>query len=262
MALLPGVPGAATAEEDPLESLLPRLAATAVQYREVALRFSCEERITWSSRGKGGSAAFGYVFVFEEGGGFNDYRTPPRKGSRKKPLPKVEPEAFGVPAYLGSAYLWIFSFKAERQSRNRYEVIGNEDVAGRPALKIHFEPIPPMVAGLNDWFGTAWVDPQTAQIVKVEAFTPANWARLKKVEHVDPATDPGPETHVLERITTWFTIETKGMRFPERVQFRRELYEPARKGGVWSMNRTDLLEVNQVYRDYEFFGVDTVVHQP
>jgi hypothetical protein len=249
-------------KEEQLKSILARLSQTAVQYRESALQFSCQERISWSARGKGGVAAFGYVFVFEEGYGFSDYRTPPRRGSRKKPLEKVEPETFGVPRYLGSAYLWIFSFRAERQGRHRYELLGEEDLNGRPALRIHFEPIAPYVPGVNDWFGTAWVERGTAQLLKLEAYTPNSWNELQKARQHENGEGPDTAQYSIERITTLFTVERNGMRFPGKVELSREQVEVSKRGSGWHATTTTLLQVNQVYSNYEFFGVEVQGQPP
>jgi len=244
-------------DQTPLRGMLDRLASSAIAYRAAALRFSCEERISWSANGKGGLAAFGYVFTFDRDFGFSDYRTPPRKGSHVKPLAPVQPETFGVPAYLGSAYLWIFSFRTERQGRHHYFLEGEEDLSGRRAMKIRFEPVAPISPGVNDWFGTGWVDEQTAQLLKIEAYTPASWATLKKVMHRQQ-TDPPEEGKLeVERITTWFEVEAKGLRFPSRVELRRERYRYRKQVYGWSLAPAITLEVNQAYRSYEFFGVET-----
>ena len=61
-----------TAEQD---AILERLARVALLYRSEALSFSCNEKITWTSREFGrGSEGFKYVLVHDEQNGFKDYR--------------------------------------------------------------------------------------------------------------------------------------------------------------------------------------------
>src|SRR5512143_3854081 len=127
-----------------------RIAWTAIRYREFALKFSCAERIQWAPFLKRGSITFNYVFVFEDGFGFMDYRTLPGQAARAAPPQETSPERYGIPAYLASPYLWIFSFRAERQPRHEYRILREEVIDGRPATAVHFEPRPPLVAGVND----------------------------------------------------------------------------------------------------------------
>ncbi|HZI95340.1 MAG TPA: hypothetical protein VFE84_13930 [Patescibacteria group bacterium] len=237
--------------------ILQRLARTAVRYREFALKFTCREKMSWSPYEKRGSAEFGYVFEFNEGFGFSDFRTLSNASSRGKAPPEAFPDRMGVPAYLGSPYLWIFTFREERQRRHKYVILGNEQVDGRQAVMIHFEPRPPIDAGVNDWFGTAWVDQETALLLKVEAYTPDNWAELSKLkEHLARDTEQGG-FHDVQRITTIFSVEKNGMRFPGKVELRNERHRLIRRAGQWSTWTSVRLQVDQEYTGYAFYGVET-----
>ncbi len=61
----------------------------------------------------------------------------------------------------------------------------------------------------------------------------------------------------IERITTWFEIEVNNLRFPSRVEIRRINYtmEPGKNG--YKIRPDPVLQVDQTYQHYEFFGVST-----
>src|SRR5678816_1572077 len=88
---------------------------------------------------------------------------------------EVHPEDYRVPAFLESAYLWAFTFRADRQPLFQFERLGDESVDGRAAVVIQFVPRAPIRKKLNDWAGYAWIDRETSQILKVEAYSPEDW---------------------------------------------------------------------------------------
>jgi len=65
-------------------------------------------------------------------------------------------------------------FGAARQKLHRYQILGEDTALGRTALKLRFEPIPPYREELNSWFGTAWIDRETSQLLRVEAMKPTS----------------------------------------------------------------------------------------
>jgi len=44
----------------------------------------------------------------------------------------------------------------------------------RDAIVVAFAAQPPFRVGANDWFGKAWVDAESYQLLRVEAMTPAD----------------------------------------------------------------------------------------
>jgi len=234
-------------DRDELSLLLDRLAANAALYRTRALRFTSSETIRWSGDGQAGRARFGYVYVFDEAEGFEEYRTRDRKTARKRVPKRVRPEAHGVQVYLNNAYLWCFTFRAERQERHSYSILGTETVAGIEAIKIRFIPIPPLIKQVNDWYGTAWVDPKTAQPLKVEVFSAPDWVKRKMLQNGRPLLD----NFELRRITSYFGERLDGLAMPSRVELRDEKYVLANSG----YRKTVSYEVDQVYSNYRSFGV-------
>jgi hypothetical protein len=244
-----------------LESLLERLAGTAGLYRERALSFACEETIRGDKKGETGRQRFGYVVVFDDDKGFDDYRTR-LKRNPKSPPRRVEPEDYRVPAYLRSAYLWIFVFRRERQRFHEYEIVGEEELFGRPALMIRFEPVPPYRERVNDWHGTAWIDPESAQLLKVEAHRPEDHEMIDRIERHEAGEAVSDWVYTVERVTTEFTVEKGCLRFPGRVELRRVSHDFLHGSGGFDQRERVILWVSQKYTNYEFFDVESAAELP
>lgn len=272
-ALLPGTITAGDAEDAVLlQTVLRRMARTASLFRDSALEFACQEKISWRGAGQPGRATFEYVFVYDDEKGFQDYRTAPFLGKRRKAPKEISPDDQGVPWYLRSAYLWVFVFRDSRQHLHRYRLAGEERVLGVQAVKIEFEPILPIHAKLNDWYGTAWVDPELGQLLKVVAFSPSDYKTKKMWEDYRSADITDEARAEFGIITTLFTQERNGLRFPGKVTLEHVRYHGQR--GVRVIKKEDdrlvekeksgsrarkitLLRVEQTYRKYQFFSVRT-----
>lgn len=240
-------------EDDALNQLLSRLAGVADEYRDRATHFACEETINWTEKKEGsGHKKFGYVFVRDDATGFRDYRTFLRGKNRRE----VTPEEFGVPAYLQSAYIWVFVFKTTRQERHRYEIVEEGMVLDRPAVKIRFDPIPPHLFGVNEWFGWAWVDKETSQLLKVVAYEHADWESKSALE-ADLNGGPRRKGYQVREITTTFDVVENGMRFPGSVETVRTDYDVYVNSAKRAARAREIFRVEQSYRDYQFYGVET-----
>jgi hypothetical protein len=108
------------------------------------------------------------------------------------------------------------------QERHRFDVEGEDEVLGTPALRVRFDPLPPYVLGLNEWVGPAFVDRRTFQPLRVEAYQVSDWEKKTA------------------RYTTDFDVVEHGMRFPGQVRVR---------------SPRGILSVTQTYKRYRFFGV-------
>lgn len=251
-----------------LEDLLTRLTQSARQYGERALNFTCEEKIAWYGRsGEGGREKFGYVVATAEDGRFEDYRTRLRRFPTNKPPKRVDPLDYNVPRFLRSPYFWIFVFRQDRRDMYEFRMLGREEIEGLPAVKIGFEPVPPYEEKVNDWFGTAWVDPQNAQLLKVDGYTVEDWQTLKRMEAHLAGEGVTGALYIVEKFTTEFSVVNKKMRFPSRVEMRRVEYDISEKlrGGTqlagqskaWKYDTIPRMQVDQTYKNYKFFGVRT-----
>lgn len=265
-------------EEDPrLETLLRRLSRTAELFRDTTLQFACTEEFRWRGAGDPGEATFEYVFVYDDENGFEDYRTTPFHGKRRKAPAEISPSDRGVPWFLRSAYLWIFVFRESRQGLHHYRIVGEEEVLGVDAVLIEFEPIPPIQPEVNDWYGVAWVDPALGQLLKVVALEPDDHQIRRKFEDTWRSNIVDEARAEYSTVTTVFTQERSGLRFPgkvtlENARYRwrkkpekaKEVYK--REGGrnllkerpAGVSRKKVLMRVEQTYRDYRFFSVRTV----
>lgn len=243
-----------------LRGLLERLDAVARTFAATALRFECKETIRWDAEPfeRGGKLTFAYIYV-REGTRSEDYRS--WTGLSGKVSPKeVDPAEQGVPRFLRSAFHWIQIFRGNRWTRHRYFWAGRTNALGRQAVGVRFEPVPPITEGINDWYGTAWVDPDTGQILVVEAYRPRQWAIEQKRQEAMAKSAQLPRgftaTLTIERVVTEFGVEREGIRFPSKVTIREVEHRiSAGRSGAQDHDRV-LLEVEQTYRAYRFFATE------
>lgn len=249
-----GVAAADPGSPDALGELLTRLDRTAQLYSERARGFTCEETIRWDKKGKTGRRKFGYVVALDDSDNFDDYRTRLRSRKRDSPPSRVRPEDLGVPAYLRSAYLWVFLFKRDRWPFHHYQIIEETRLFDRPAVVIRFEPIPPYRETVNNWYGSAWIDLETAQPLKVVAHRPEDHEEIRKIERHRAGEAVSDWVYFVEEVSTEFNVEERGMRLPSRVELRQSNHYFMR--GLNEEERTTL-RVYQTYTDYRFFEVET-----
>jgi hypothetical protein len=238
----------------PFEETLLRLSRVAELYRDSALGFACNETIV--STGNSSRVRFAYIFIKDDNGVLRDFRT-----TAKERGEEVDPHNYKVPRYLGSAYLWAFVFRSDRQPLHRFKLVGEATVADRPALKIQFVPAPPVIQGANDWAGFAWVDRDSSQLLKIEAYSPADWnARLHIVEDVAAAASRNPRDDkdpvLIEKVITEFGFEKNGMRFPSHVELVTT-QTSVKNGSSDPLRERVLDKVTQDYTGFEFFSVRT-----
>ena len=229
-------------------ALLRRLAGVARLYSDTALRFACNETIVADP---GGTHRFEYIYVYGSDGKFRDYRTRPGSRSGRE----IDLATAHLPRWLGQAYCWAFLFRQQRWSQFKYELLGNGQALGRPALVLRFEPVAPIEKNVNDWYGTAWIDRESGQILRVEAQTPDDYDERMRFLKRLAGSAAGPYFD-FETVTTEFGVEKNGMRFPTEVTIERSRYTfPGHRGQVF--DTTPVYRVRQTYDDYRFFNVRT-----
>lgn len=230
---------------------LDRLGRVAGLYHDTALRFASDEEI--SGTGLRAPCRFEYIYVYSASQGLRDYRTLPGRTR------EVDPGAYPIPQFLRRAYSWVFVFTADARRHHRYANAGEDEALGRPAIKIAFEPIPPFRRNVNEWFGTAWVDRETFQILKVEALQHEEHRKQEEIEK-DLASPAGlarlrGKHRSIERVTTEFSVEKNGMRFPGRALIvRTDVTIP---GEAAPFDESPVYRVEQTYTNYRFYGVRT-----
>lgn len=246
-----------------LDPILGRLGRLAQLYRDQALQFTCDERIDYQDRANFREIHdFEYIYVYDESGGFLDYRTLPHAGVKKgAPPPEIDPAAYRLPFFVRRAYSWIFIFEPGKERMYRYALDGEETVHGRRAWRVRFEPIPPYVADLNDWVGTAWVDGEDYQLLRIEAQKVDQ--RRKKLEFerlvsgADPIKDHAGEIYSFWEVVTDFKAQKNDLAFPDVIlATRREC--TAKPGGSGIKSRCwRAFTVRQTYSNYRFFSIRT-----
>ena len=240
--------------------LLSRMSRVAQLYRDQALRFTCDETIVYYP--VGGSRKvnkFAYVYSATAEGVLQDYRAPRRGGDR--PGESLEP--VGVPEYVTRAYSWIFIFEARLQSGYAFEIRRREEVRGRPAIRVWFEPIPPVIHDANDWHGTVWIDDESGQVLRAEGLKHEDFvARERFLADLNEPLSTGvvdarPGLYSFSEVRTDFAKEQHGMRFPSKVVVTGHRYRI--KVGAYKKKARKLPahKVVQTYKHYRFFGVRT-----
>ncbi len=234
-----------------LERTLSRLTRVAELYRDTALGFACQETIAYSGSATG-RIQFAYLFIRDEHGRFRDFRTWRTGTTAKERGREVNPEDYGVPVFLESAYLWAFVFRADRQPLFRFEKLRDENVGDRTAVVIQFVPREPIRRRLNDWAGYAWIDRETTQILKVEAYSPADWNRkMRPKAEIVEARQP----YDIERVVTDFGFEKNGMRFPSHVELTTTRYSVVSRNSRDELRESTVQTLTQDYTRFEFYSV-------
>lgn len=250
-------------ETAPLEEILARLDRLSELYRDQALQFACDERLTYvNATNEREVHDFEYIYVYDEARGFLDYRTLPRAGLKKgEPPAEIDPAVYTLPFFVRRAYSWIFIFERGKRGMYHYTLEGDETVRGRRASRVRFEPVPPYQHDLNDWIGTAWVDQDDHQIVRIEAQKEDQRATKVAFERLlsgaDPIEDQAGKTYSFSEVVTDFKVQKSGLAFPDAIVMTRTrcAARPDRHGiksTCWPA-----YSVTQKYSNYRFFAIRT-----
>ena len=241
-----------------LPVLLDRMDRAASLYRQAALKFSCRETL----RTDGGKILrYEYLYVIGEDGTFRDYRT--RVGDSQ--ALEIGPTLIPVKHALVRAYSWVFLFGREFRRLVRYRLLGSAPSRGRESVLVGFEPIPPTRREINDWSGTAWVEPATGRILRIEAKGADDIAVLRAAEAVLPPGGDGPPVSrrrfLVRSATTEFGVEKNDMLLPSQAIVEIEEHLVPGRSGLPSSSRV-IYRTVQHYTNYRFFGVNAEEKHP
>jgi hypothetical protein len=226
-------------------------------YRDEALNFSCREKVTFRRDDETPRHyTFQYIYVFRKPEGLTDYRTTWGKTS------PVLLHTYGLPSWLERGYSWAFLFERGKRPLQTFRVEEGGTVLDRPALAVAFAPVPPVRTDLNDWHGTVWIDRERHQILRVEALKDDQQAEKSRFEAHMASPDRPSERKRVEyefiEVSTEFSVEKNGMRFPGSVKIRKHRWEvidtPRHRSKVPMPGYT----VTQAYDEYRFFGIRTL----
>jgi hypothetical protein len=244
-----------------LEALLEGLARQAEVYRDSALRFTCDERVVEIHRGKRRAFEFEYVYAYDDAGRLQDHRMTRRIAERVrkgKALPgPVDPADLGLRAFVLRAYSSIFIFAREYRHLYEFEILGEEETLGRPAVKVRIAALPPHVDGLNHWFGAAWVDRDTHQLLRFRGLE-AGDREAKELYDKGVVQEGSPfrgRLHFFDEIDVEFGVRSGEIRFPSRVVMVRTEFATSWKASYLRTEAVRDLRTVQSYDNYRIFGV-------
>jgi hypothetical protein len=253
---------AAPPELPALDTLLDRLSRVATLYRDQALQFTCDETITHVGPSVTEVHRFRYIYRYSgPEKQLMDWREPRGRAaeqSRRK-QERARLDHYGLPVFVERAYSWIFVFEKDKQPLFRYAIEGPDVALDRPAIRVRFDAVPPFHDGVNEWCGTAWVDRESWQLLRVEAVQGSDCAAAAQLEArlAGRNSTEALQGFNLTAVTTEFDVVENGMRFPGRVVARRTMYHVETIGGRTSKRETPEFKVTQTYKRYRFFGVRT-----
>jgi len=256
-----------------LDSLLKKMADYCRKLESSALDFVCREEISekidpnleasrplvpnWtytSSRervyvsGRIPDIKNSYVYDYQcvrAKGEIRETRTLLEENRKKKNEPnatlKTSNFIYGTPL-LGPVGLFGERFQPDYD----YKITGQDKINKRPVIIVDASPKPGTPEAKN-LYGKAWIDPATADILKIE------WSE-KRVGHYDIFEQRGKKLERKPRITlhSEFSAEKNGIRFPSKL-FIEEAYLNE-KGRVFVRSETTV-----TYKDFKFFTVEVEI---
>jgi len=273
-----GFPAAAADPEPSLTAILENLSKIATLYQDNALRFTCTETFidthykSLDRISHRRSFRFNYFYAYNDRNlveasngallpGLQDYRTERKDKSPESPN-RVDPSRIGLSAHMQRAYSWIFMFQPGMRRKLMFNKEADGRALGRNAWVISFEPLLPFHAGPGDWFGRAWVEKETGQLLLVEAARSGDYLEAAR----------GSVAKLEEHLYVWvrveFSVEKHGLRFPgEATLVGTDILLPAQgdegyRSVVWRLLDNGVtigrvFRVQQKYKDYKFFNVKT-----
>jgi hypothetical protein len=176
------------------------------------------------------------------GRAIRETRTLLKENGKKKNVPNAALKTSVV--VFGTALMGPVGLFGERfQSQYDYSIGGQDKIAKRPVVVIDAKPKPGAPETTN-LYGKAWIDPATADILKIE------WSesRIGRHEIFDKRGEDYKRSPRLT-ILSEFRAEKNGIRFPSRL-FVEEAYI-SEKGRAFVRSKTEV-----IYKDFRFFTVE------
>lgn len=244
------------AEQAELEKLLAALALRAETYEASQLRFVCEETLIRSSFKTGSGrlsdqdvGRFDYLLGRTSSGEIVERRRPLEKkgSSRWKDLKLSHPQP----------YRWTLLFSRHNQQLFNYRLAGQEVVHFRLVTVIEFDAILPFTDGtdITQWSGTAYIDAESLDVLRVEAAPPGQQIRLEAATRdyhqafrlMGIPLRRRPRVHVHE---VDLTYQKDGLRLPTLVMTQRYTATNIEERSLHK-------QVMQIFTDYQLFQVET-----
>jgi hypothetical protein len=237
-----------------LKDLMPLWAATAKRYDNYALRFLCTEthrNIDYSrSAGEAKSekeTPYGYLLELDPK---NVHYDVVRQTLDKDGQPTGEKK---IDLKCPEPYLWSFLFLPTLRSNMRFHYLGREVQNYHLTHVVSFEGSGAHADGrdIREWSGTAWIEENTGNIVRIEARPCFQKERMVAVWQefsqsfgiIGIKTKSRPHGYILAQL---FDYERDGLLFPTRLDLAEF---------VWVGMNEEALDTRLVltYSDYRFF---------
>ena len=244
------------AERAELDKLLASLAIRAETYESGLLRFVCEETLIRSSFNTSSGrlrdqdvGRFDYLLGRTSSGDIIERRRSLEKegSTRWKDLELNHPQP----------YRWTLLFSRHNQQLFNYRLAGQEVVHFRLATVIEFDAILPFTDGtdITQWSGSAYVDAESLDVLRVEAVPPGQQIRLEAATRdyhqafrlIGIPLRRRPRVHVHE---VDLTYQKDGLRLPTLVMTQRYTATNTEERSLHK-------QVMQIFTDYQLFQVET-----
>lgn len=186
-----------------------------------------------------------YVYDYQcvrAGRVIREARTQLQENGKKRVVPNAELQTSIIVfanVLLGPAGLFAERFRASYD----FTVAGEDRIDKTRVLVIDAKPRPGAPPSRN-LYGKAWIDPRTADILRIE------WSE-NRVGHFGIFEERGKKFGRTPRlvIRSEFSAEKNGIRFPSRLTFEEAYLTD--KGKAFVRSRTEV-----IYKDFKFFSVD------
>jgi len=170
-------------------------------------------------------------------------RTLLKEGSVKKNVPNAKLELSGF-TYFNSLLSPINLFGEKSQPDYDFSIIGKEKFERQPVLVVEAK-LKDGVTASNCFAGKAWINPETANIVKMELI-------VRPTGGLEMFTQREAQYKRKLRLTlrSEFSAEKNGIRFPSRILIEEAYLNDM--GRAFIRSKTEV-----VYKDFKFFTVAT-----
>jgi hypothetical protein len=130
-------------------------------------------------------------------------------------------------------------------------------------VKIAFEPVQPLADREIYWYGTAWVDVDSHQVLRFEGVKAEDHLAKQRFEAVLEEDVQGgrslPLSIWIERVTTEFDVEARGLRFPSEVIIEGWRLVSRTATGATGYRESLFYTVRQRYSGYRFYDVSAEI---
>jgi hypothetical protein len=214
------------AEARDAAEVFDELAAIARAYPGAGVEMVCKETLRWRYFHEGGRTRWADQAVQEYRVSRNaDGAIVERRTTDSTRATRLE--------ILDRPFFWLELFAEPGAELHRFELRGEEEWEGRPALRVDFRPrAEEGRRGADEWYGSIWLDPRSLQPLRASGTRAGAYEALRAMldSEDEPPLPVEERTFLLERASTTFglgaevPVATDGetgvteMRFPSEAE--------------------------------------------